>query len=72
MKTQEIKTVRTNGYSCDQFKIEYLSDSFNGKILDTRVVLVTGDSVTTLFWIAGNDIQKFDTELTELINKHRI
>lgn len=62
----------TKGYSCEEFSISYESEIDDGEVLDTKVILNGGDQLTTLCWIAGNDISAFNEELTQLFNKHRI
>lgn len=63
---------KQNGYSCDDFCIKYESEIIDGEILDTKVLLDNGDSLTTLCWICGESIKEFDKELTELFRKYRI
>jgi len=66
----EIK--KQNGYGCDDFTIRYESEIIDGEILDTKVLLDNGDSLTRLCWISGESIKEFDKKLTELFGEYRI
>ncbi len=65
-------SIRTRNFileSTDNIKMESASEVHDGKELDTKIAIL---STGTLCWVAGEDREKFITELEQLISKYRI
>lgn len=70
----EVKTKTQQGYSTDQYSISYCSEVIDEVKFDTEVFISPKDNEVgvQLATIAGTDIDAFDKELTELLEKYRI
>lgn len=63
---------KQNGYSCEDFAVRYESEIIDGERLDTKVLLDDGDTWIRLCYISGTELEQFDNELKQLIEKYRI
>lgn len=69
----DVKQTYQQGYSDDKMTVGYYSETIDGVKGDTEICIDPNEgNGVTLCTIAGSDIESFDKELTELLEKYRI